>query len=248
MTPVRPSRFIWLEDELWRKAAKEHDTVFTVFVVDPVIRLVLPLVLRTGLSPNTITVSSFGLSILSAWLMFTGHLILGGLCFVTWYVADCIDGKVARLTDKCTKFGWWLDAFTDRLGTAIVLLALAVHNLRAGDEAAGVLALALILTWLLGTLNTAFLVDISPDFSVGRASPSSGEPSSETRVRTLKSRLRLGRWVVHDIEFLTLGLAVGPLIGRPTLCLALATVGMALQKTAQTLVFWWRRRAEIATV
>jgi len=97
----------------------------TVFVFDPLIRLVIPLPLRLGLSPNQVTMVAAAVSLLTAWVFLYGSLALGGLLFFLWYVIDCIDGKIARTTDRCTQFGYWLDAVTDRLGTGIVVFAWA---------------------------------------------------------------------------------------------------------------------------
>ena len=61
-------------------------------------------------------------------------------------------------------------------------------------------------------------------------------------------RLRLSPWLFQDVEWLMLGLCVGPVTGRVFECLVLACIGMTLQRGLQTFGFWWRRRDEISTV
>ena len=60
--------------------------------------------------------------------------------------------------------------------------------------------------------------------------------------------MRLGRWIVQDIEFLTIAVALGPVVGMAREGAILALGGMSLQKMAQTTGYWLRRRNEISSV
>ncbi|MCP5066720.1 MAG: CDP-alcohol phosphatidyltransferase family protein [bacterium] len=252
-------RWIWLESEIWTQAIKREDTIVSVFVSDPLIRVVLPAVLRSGISPNQVTMVGMGISLLTAWLFLSGNLALGGVLFFLWYVVDCIDGKIARITDRCTQFGYWLDVFTDRLGTGLVAFGLGVRFLRAGDETTGLLAFAFLFFWFFGVQNQFTLNKISASFRTGGALGGSGKPATSPPGAAANTarisgyvgflrRFRLNPWVIQDVEWLMLALAIGPIAGAVTECLALACAGMVLQRCVQTLGFWWRRRDEISTV
>ncbi len=76
--------------------------------------------LKIGVSPNVLTVlsliSAFGASaILFLKLTSITWLILGALLVQLAGVLDASDGEVARLANKGTRFGAWLDSFTDRI-------------------------------------------------------------------------------------------------------------------------------------
>ncbi len=248
------SNLFWVPEEDWIKAIKKKDTVVTVFLVDPLIRIVLPSFLRLKATPNQVTVLSFATSLLNAWLFYAGHTVVAGVVFFLWYAIDCIDGKIARLTNRCTSFGQWLDLFTDRLGTSLVVFGLAGYYLRAGDMATAVLAFAFLTTWFLGIMNQTVLRTIAPKFeNVAEIRQAEPEASSNHKKGFLKryvafvARWRLAPWPVADVEWLMTGLVLGPVTGYVFPCLLAALVGFVAQRGLRTLGFWWRRRAQIAT-
>lgn len=234
------------------KAVKTRDTVMTVFLVDPIIRFILPLVIRLRLSPNLITLVSFGVGIWCGLMLLEGRSQLAAVLFVAWYTIDCIDGKVARLTDRCTGFGLWLDVTTDRIGTCIVLLCAASHAHSGEDPVTAGLFVMLLLVWLVGSLNSDLLMKLAPSYTVeSRAVGLDNSSPDQARAQSLRgrlNRLRLGRWIVQDIEFLTVAVALGPAAGLPREGAVLALTGMSAQKTIQTAGYWLRRRHELSSV
>jgi hypothetical protein len=252
-------RFIWLEKDIWARATKKEDTVVSVFITDPLIRVVLPAFLRSGISPNQVTMIGMAVSLLTAGLFLSGNLALGGALFFLWYIIDCIDGKIARITDRCTQYGYWLDVFTDRLGTGLLTFALGVRFLHAGDETTGLLAFAFLFLWFFGVQNQSTLNKISTSFAAegllsndderdDRGSLPHGTGGELRGYIGWLRRFRLSPWLFQDVEWLMLGLSLGPLTGAVFECLALACAGMFLQRGIQTAAFWWRRRHEISTV
>ncbi len=67
-----------------------------------------------GLTPNALTLIGFaamcGIGILLAY----GQFALGGLLIIVAGIFDALDGSLARLTNRVTKFGAFLDSTTDR--------------------------------------------------------------------------------------------------------------------------------------
>lgn len=98
-------------------------------VILPAARRVALFVLNyTDASPNLITLVSFSLRILAAWCFVTGNyylVIVGALLFQIGYIADCVDGPVARLKNKASTFGRYFDHMADLIGGVVALTALA---------------------------------------------------------------------------------------------------------------------------
>ncbi len=83
------------------------------------------------LTPNAITLLSFGITVVSAVLVALGYLWVGGIVFLVGSGLDLMDGALARLTGTASPFGALLDSVFDRLGEAALFLGLAVYALRA---------------------------------------------------------------------------------------------------------------------
>ncbi len=74
--------------------------------------------LRTGLSPNAITVLSLFIGLVAAAFFARGGYaaaIIGGLLFQLSAIVDCCDGEVARLTHRESRFGRQLDLAADNI-------------------------------------------------------------------------------------------------------------------------------------
>jgi phosphatidylglycerophosphate synthase len=107
-------------------AVKPIDAWWTVLVVDPIAtRLAARLAHHSAFTPTRITVFAHVLAVASAVLFATDNLLAGALVFEVRFIADCTDGKVARLTGRSSRFGFVLDAFGDRVLVTANLAALA---------------------------------------------------------------------------------------------------------------------------
>ena len=89
-----------------------------------------------GFTPNAITLLGFGVCIVSAYLVASGWLVLGGVVFLAGSILDLMDGALARLNGQTTPFGALLDSVFDRLGEAALFVGLAIYALR-GDFSDG---------------------------------------------------------------------------------------------------------------
>src|SRR5207247_7173046 len=77
-----------------------------------------PIFLRTGLSPNAITVLSMVIGLLAAASFGVGSYtasLMGALLFQLAAIVDCCDGEVARLTHRQSRFGEQLDITADNV-------------------------------------------------------------------------------------------------------------------------------------
>ena len=84
-----------------------------------------------GFTPNGVTFLGFSVSIAAAAVVGTGHLLVGGIVFLAGSVLDLMDGALARLTGRDTRFGALLDSMADRLGEAALFLGMAIYGFRA---------------------------------------------------------------------------------------------------------------------
>lgn len=95
------------------------------FLLNPVIcRVAWFFVNFTNFSPNFVTLLSFIFVIGSAFFFFKGLFLFGSLCYLARYILDYVDGKIARLKKKSSKFGAYFDNGTGYVGTALCAIAL----------------------------------------------------------------------------------------------------------------------------
>jgi CDP-diacylglycerol--glycerol-3-phosphate 3-phosphatidyltransferase len=81
----------------------------------------------TGLTPNMLTLIGFGLTVAVAAVLASGQLFLGGWLLIAAALFDTLDGAVARISGKTTRFGAFLDSVMDRYSEAVTLLAIAAY-------------------------------------------------------------------------------------------------------------------------
>ncbi|MCS7098567.1 MAG: archaetidylinositol phosphate synthase [Candidatus Methanomethyliaceae archaeon] len=87
------------------------------------------LLIKIGLSPNHITLIGLLLSILSALFFYLNSLIFGGILILLAGFFDALDGIVARLSNRVTKWGGILDSSIDRYSEMIIISGIIIGNL-----------------------------------------------------------------------------------------------------------------------
>lgn len=84
-------------------------------------------VAATGITPNQLTLLGLALSFLACLvLLITKNQILFFILILLFGMVDVLDGVVARLTQKTSKFGGYLDAMCDRYVEIASLFSMAV--------------------------------------------------------------------------------------------------------------------------
>ncbi len=85
-----------------------------------------------GFSPNALTIIGFlGMCVIGIVLA-NGWLALGGVLIILGGVFDALDGSLARLTNRVTKFGAFLDSTTDRFAEGALFLGLLYWYMQHG--------------------------------------------------------------------------------------------------------------------
>ena len=85
---------------------------------------IVRLLARLNPNPNLLSVIGLGINILAALLYGFGRFFLAGIVMIFANLFDLLDGRVARLTGRVTKFGAFLDSSLDRLSDMIVFLGI----------------------------------------------------------------------------------------------------------------------------
>lgn len=84
---------------------------------------------KLNISPNQMTVAGLVFGIAScAIFLWTKNLALFFILIVASGLFDALDGVVARLTERTTKYGAYLDAMCDRLFDVAAAFTVAVHT------------------------------------------------------------------------------------------------------------------------
>jgi CDP-diacylglycerol---glycerol-3-phosphate 3-phosphatidyltransferase len=100
-------------------------------VVSPIAHLLI----RLGVSPDAVTLVGT-LGVCAGALVFfpRGDLLVGVLVITAFVFSDLIDGYMARLTGRVSRFGAFLDSTLDRIGDGAIFGGLALYFAGPGDS------------------------------------------------------------------------------------------------------------------
>ena len=115
---------------------------------DPVARALL----RARVRPNHLTVVGLGISILAAGAIAQGGLRVAAVLLAAAGLCDFFDGALARLANRVSAFGAFLDSVVDRYSDLTVLLGVVLYYERLADTR-GVL---LTLVTIVGTIMVSY--------------------------------------------------------------------------------------------
>jgi CDP-diacylglycerol--glycerol-3-phosphate 3-phosphatidyltransferase len=97
-------------------------------IINPIVRLVS----RTGISPNGVTVIGLLLMVVVGLVLSQGYLRLAGALLIVAAFFDAIDGALARMQERVTRFGAFFDSTLDRFAEAVVFLGVLIYFLKEG--------------------------------------------------------------------------------------------------------------------
>ena len=109
------------------KLKKNTDGPVSQILNRPISLRITKVLLKTGITPNQITIFSTIMGLVGASFFFSGeyfYLILGGIIIHIHSIVDGCDGEVARLKLRQSKYGGWLDSVLDRYVDAAIILGL----------------------------------------------------------------------------------------------------------------------------
>ena len=194
----------------WGKA---HDGPVSRYINRPLSRLITRYVANLDVTPNQITLFSFALAVLAAFIMALPGwlaLALGGVLAQLSSIIDGVDGEIARLKRLQSDYGAWLDAVLDRYADAFLLFGLTWHAFSAAQAAGGSGAAAIL--WGFAAIVGSFVNSYTADKYDGFMRRKLGV--------TRAQRFRMGRDVRVFLVFL------GALFNLPVLTLAIIALVM----------------------
>jgi CDP-diacylglycerol---glycerol-3-phosphate 3-phosphatidyltransferase len=98
------------------------------------------LVASTGIPPNVITWSALILNLWAAILFAAGRFAAAGGMMILAGACDLLDGRVARIENRVSLFGGFLDSIFDRYADLILFLGLLVYYVQVNRFRYAVLA------------------------------------------------------------------------------------------------------------
>ena len=95
-------------------------------VIDAIVRALA----RSRISPNALTFTGLLINIGCAFLYGYGRFFLAGLLMILANLFDMVDGRVARLRNRVTRFGAFFDSVIDRYSDIVVFVGIMVFYAR----------------------------------------------------------------------------------------------------------------------
>src|SRR3712207_3096314 len=93
---------------------------------DEVIRLIVRGLALSRIHPNVLTFIGLLINVGAAVLLGTGKFFAAGLVIIGAGIFDMVDGRVARETNRVTRFGGFFDSVLDRYSDLGLLMGLLV--------------------------------------------------------------------------------------------------------------------------
>ncbi|AIF69836.1 hypothetical protein PAP_07230 [Palaeococcus pacificus DY20341] len=84
---------------------------------------------KLGLTPNQLTLIGFLITLASAYYFSLGAQRVAALILIFGSLVDALDGTLARLTGKTSRFGAFLDSTIDRVSDGAILFGIAYGGL-----------------------------------------------------------------------------------------------------------------------
>jgi CDP-diacylglycerol---glycerol-3-phosphate 3-phosphatidyltransferase len=110
---------------------------------------------KTPITPNMLTLFGLVLNMAVAVLLATNHLVAGGLMIIGAGMFDMLDGALAKITNRMSTFGAFLDSVVDRYSEALILLGLLLHYYyQQGTQ--NILEIVLIYVILVGSMMISY--------------------------------------------------------------------------------------------
>lgn len=109
-----------------------------------------PLAKRSPLSPNAITIVALLLNAGAAYLLYERRFLIALVLIAIGGLADAFDGIVARVQEKSSRYGDFLDHFCDRVSDLLIVIGWLLGN-AVRVEIAMAVVLTVMLNGYIGT-------------------------------------------------------------------------------------------------
>lgn len=124
--------------------------------------------LRRGVGPDTVTlVGTLGVVVSALALFPRGDFFWGTIAVTSFIFSDLLDGTMARLAGKVSKWGAFLDATMDRFGDAAIFGGLAYYFAWAHNRPMLILALVCLVSGAITSYARAKAESLGYECAVG---------------------------------------------------------------------------------
>lgn len=166
--------------------------------------------LRTGLSPDAVTVAgTVGVVAASLLLVARGHLLLGTIAVTLCVLTDLVDGAMARARGRASRFGAFLDSTMDRIADGAVFGSLAYWLATTGRPAAAAAALTCLVAGAVVSYAKARAEGLGLDCAVGIAERSErlilAGIAAVIEMAGVRHSLTVGLWLLAALAAVTVG-------------------------------------------
>jgi CDP-diacylglycerol--glycerol-3-phosphate 3-phosphatidyltransferase len=105
---------------------------------------------RWGISPNALTLTGLGITLLASVLLYRGQFTLAGIVMLAAGLFDMLDGGVARIRGSVDRFGAFFDSIIDRYSDLFLLMGVLLYYARDGQVGlVGLICIAILGTVLI---------------------------------------------------------------------------------------------------
>jgi CDP-diacylglycerol--glycerol-3-phosphate 3-phosphatidyltransferase len=171
------------------------------------------LINRTGLTPNMLTFIGLLLNVGVAVVLARGGIVLGGWLLLLATSFDALDGSLARLTNRQSRFGAFFDSTLDRYSEAVIYGGLLLYYVDQDAQA----EIALVYAAIIGSLMVSY---------------------ARARAEGLRFECKVG--LATRLERVIL-IAAGLILNRVTLALWLVAI-LANLTALQRIAHVWQKR------
>jgi CDP-diacylglycerol---glycerol-3-phosphate 3-phosphatidyltransferase len=130
-------------------------------------RRIATIFVNTPITPNMLTMFGLLINIGVAALIATGNLFWGGVLIVFAGLFDLLDGALARITNRITPFGGFLDSSLDRYSEGVIYMGLLWYFLQRGRTLEPMLIFAVIVGSMMVSYTRARATALNVDAEVG---------------------------------------------------------------------------------
>ena len=88
---------------------------------------------RRHISPDTLTLMGLAVNGVGAYFYYQGFVVTAGIIILAAGLFDMLDGAVARVGNKASDWGGFLDSVVDRYSDFLILGGILAHFSRQGD-------------------------------------------------------------------------------------------------------------------
>ena len=168
--------------------------VITEFVYRKFSKPIARLLARFNVNPTSITFLATFIGLFSGYLIAIGRIYEGVAVIFISQIFDCVDGDLARLTNRVTRRGGFLDRVFDRFVDAAIII--------------GIIALSPLELWLIGILAIVGSFGVSMSRAMAEAEGAVckvGIGGRDTRLAIIMIGLLLNQFYVTLLIIAALG-------------------------------------------